>query len=117
MRLAARIRADTARFGVGTAWSLRLCAIRPGDGFSSYRLECAGAVRTAYSSVNFAKERDLNVVVLLDTSGSMNYPPSASEHNKLEFAKGIALALAYIALADGSMYGLSIWHVFAAKKG
>ncbi len=65
----------------------------------------------------FREERDLNVVVLLDTSGSMNYPPSASEHNKLEFAKGIALALAYIALADGDTVRVIDLARIRSKKG
>ena len=65
----------------------------------------------------FREERDLNVVVLLDTSASMNYPPSASDHNKLEFAKGITLALAYIALADGDTVRVIDLARVRGKKG
>lgn len=53
----------------------------------------------------YREERDLNVVLLIDTSASMGYPVG---ENKFEFARRLALALGYIGLADGDsvMFGL-----------
>ncbi len=53
----------------------------------------------------FRAEEDLNVLVLLDTSSSMNFP---AEQNKYEFAKRIALSLGFIAIANGDPVTFSL---------
>lgn len=52
----------------------------------------------------FQEEQDLNVSVLLDASASMGFP---KDENKFEMAKGLALALGYVALADGDTVSMS----------
>lgn len=53
----------------------------------------------------FREERDLNIVVLIDTSGSMAFPEG---EGKFDFARRLGLALGYVGLADGDsvMFGL-----------
>lgn len=53
----------------------------------------------------FREEQDLNVLVLLDCSKSMNYPIG---ENKFELARSLALALSYIALTDGDPVSISL---------
>lgn len=53
----------------------------------------------------FSEEQALNVVILLDTSRSMTFPEG--EH-KYELARDLALAVGYIALADGDSVTLAL---------
>lgn len=46
-------------------------------------------------------EDDLAVHILLDASGSMDWPPEAGEEHKFAYARRLAGALGYIALASG----------------
>jgi uncharacterized protein (DUF58 family) len=48
----------------------------------------------------FEQERDLDVHFLIDASASMRWPPAAVADSKLDQARRIAAALAYIALAN-----------------
>ncbi len=66
----------------------------------------------------FRAEQDLNVLVLLDTSASMQYPEG---ENKFGLARDLAIALGYIALSDGDsvrfgLLGKKITQRFAGQK-
>lgn len=66
----------------------------------------------------FRAEQDLNVLVLLDTSASMNYPEG---ENKFSLARDLAIALGYIALSDGDsvrfgLLGQKLSQRFAGQK-
>jgi len=47
----------------------------------------------------FEDEIEQSVHILLDASGSMDWPPSPAEHHKWRFARRLAASLGYIALA------------------
>jgi len=47
----------------------------------------------------FEEEIEQTVHILLDASGSMDWPPAPAAHHKWQFARRLAVALGYIALA------------------
>jgi uncharacterized protein (DUF58 family) len=49
------------------------------------------------------EEEDLAVHLLIDGSGSMNWPETASESHKLHYGLRVAAAIGYIALAGGDL--------------
>ena len=55
----------------------------------------------------FEEEEDQTVHLLLDASGSMNWPEEESEQHKWHFARRLVAALGYIALAGGDRLTVS----------
>lgn len=79
----------------------------PGDDFRHIDWGVYGRTDRLYVR-QFREEQDLNVVCLLDTSHSMDFPKSATgTPNKLNAAKLITLALGYVALTDGDRVSFS----------
>jgi len=79
-------------------------AYAPGDDFRYIDWGAYGRTDRLYVR-RFQEEQDLNVMVMLDTSASMAYPEG---ENKYETARGLALALGYIALSDGDKVVFSL---------
>jgi len=55
----------------------------------------------------FEEEEDLNLHVILDASGSMQWPEDDATLNKWDFARRLAAALGYVALAGGDRLTVS----------
>jgi len=77
-------------------------AYAPGDDFRHIDWGVYGRTDRIYVR-EFREEQDLNVMVLLDTSASMSYPPE-----KFTRARELALALGYVALTDGDSVTFSM---------
>ncbi|MDM8521455.1 DUF58 domain-containing protein [Anaerolineales bacterium HSG6] len=58
----------------------------------------------------FEAEEDLTVHLVLDSSGSMNWPPNDNQHNKWNVARRLVAALGYIALISGDRLTVSYLH-------
>ncbi len=79
-------------------------AYSPGDDFRHIDWGIYGRTDRAYVR-QFREEQDLNVLILLDTSASMGFPPN---EGKFTLASEIALALGFIALASGDSVNFGI---------
>jgi uncharacterized protein (DUF58 family) len=61
----------------------------------------------------FREEQELNVLLLIDGSNSMAFPNTSgvspeNDNSKFNFARKLALALAYVALSDGDTVSIAI---------
>lgn len=87
----------------------------PGDDFRHIDWAAFGRTERLYLR-QFREEQDLNVMIIIDGSASMNYPAPPSPQNKFEVAKKLALALAYIAFSDGDTVSFSILGKHTTRK-
>ena len=76
----------------------------PGDDFRHIDWGILGRTDRVYVR-EFREEQDLNVMVILDASSSMQYPEG---EEKFSFARNIALSLGYVALTDGDSVQFSL---------
>ena len=76
----------------------------PGDDFRCIDFGIFARTDRLYVK-EFREEQALNVIVLLDSSGSMSYPEG---EGKFDLSRSLALALGYIALTDGDSVTFSL---------
>lgn len=77
---------------------------RPGDDLKHLDWKVYARSNRLYTR-QFRETTNVGVMLVLDTSGSMDYPPGAA-HSKLRYAILLAAALAHLAVQQGNAVGL-----------